>query len=126
MRAAAGVEDGIGNGSEGEADGGGRVDVLPHVADLEPQDALDLLYDRGFLGRVLHRLAEPVEQLGGWPLAIDRQPLAVGQNERVLDDLAIDAEVHVDHPRRELAEGVLQDVFASGAVGAAATAYRTA
>ena len=124
MRAPASVEDGIGDGGHGEANGGGGVDVLPHLAHLEPQDALDLLDQRGFFGRVLQGLAEPVDQLGGRPLAIDRQPLAVGQDERVLDHLAVDAEVHVDHLRGELAEGILKNVFPGGAAGAAAKEHR--
>jgi hypothetical protein len=61
MCSPAGVEDGIGDRRQSKADGGGRVDVLPHIAHLEPQDALDFLNDRCFLSRVLHGLAEAVE-----------------------------------------------------------------
>ncbi len=70
--------------------------------------------------RTFSRRTRSISWIRGRPLAVDRQPFAVGEDERELDHLAVDPEVHVDHLGGELAEGVLKDVLARRAPGAAA------
>ena len=115
----AGIEHRVRYGSHGKRERAGGIDVLLDFAHFRPEHTLDLLDHGGLLNRVGQVPGKAIQQVQRRPFAVDRQALAVGKDQGVLNHLAVHPKVHVDHLRRELPEGVLQDVLAGSAAGPA-------